>query len=148
VITPFGEVFVGSRNRWINPGKETDNYGFAKWVLERKEEFMKALGPGRYFGEWYGKGIARGYGLDERKFAFFNVSLPNIPEFCEKVPVLWQGMMEEMPLDLILEDLKAGGSKVNPEFKRPEGIMIYHEPSGMYYKKTYKGDQYGKERSG
>ena len=34
-----GEFLVGSRTRWITP--ETDNHGFAKWVLANKEELLK-----------------------------------------------------------------------------------------------------------
>lgn len=64
-------VGVGSRNRWIKPGKEHDNYGFAGWVEQNEEELLK-LGDGYHFGEWYGCGIQRNYGLKEKRFALFN----------------------------------------------------------------------------
>src|SRR5690606_13561404 len=66
-----GEFLVGSRTRWITP--EKDNFGFAAWAHENRDELMK-LGPGHHFGEWWGRGIQRGYGLNERRFSLFNTS--------------------------------------------------------------------------
>lgn len=57
LITESGELFVGSRTRWITV--QDDNFGFAKWVSENKETIMQ-LGKGRHFGEWWGSGIQRG----------------------------------------------------------------------------------------
>jgi hypothetical protein len=57
-----GQMFVGSRSRWITP--EMDNHGFARWAYENEAELRK-LGPGRHFGEWWGSGIQRGYGLQK-----------------------------------------------------------------------------------
>jgi len=71
LITEDGQVFAGSRKRFITP--ENDNFGFAAWVEEHADE-LRELGPGRHFGEWWGKGINRGYGLDHRRFSLFNVS--------------------------------------------------------------------------
>jgi hypothetical protein len=62
-----GEFLCGSRTRWITP--ENDNYGFAKWAYERKDDLIRDLGPGRHFGEWWGQGIQRGYGLKEKRFS-------------------------------------------------------------------------------
>jgi hypothetical protein len=56
-----GPMLVGSRNRWITP--DNDNYGFARWAYENEAELRK-LGPGRHFGEWWGSGIQRRYGID------------------------------------------------------------------------------------
>jgi hypothetical protein len=72
-IDQWGEIRAGSRNRWIKVGD--DNYGFAAWVEANKEELRK-LGPGRHFGEWWGNGIQRGYGLPkgDKRFSLFNVS--------------------------------------------------------------------------
>src|SRR6218665_4077308 len=63
---PLLTMRVGSRNRWIKPGKETDNYGFAGWCLSNATELFK-LGIGTHFGEWYGNGIQCGYGLKEKR---------------------------------------------------------------------------------
>src|SRR5678815_2758188 len=62
-------VLAGSRNRWITP--EDDNYGFATWVRDNATELLK-LGPGRHFGEWWGAGIQRRYGLTEKRWSLFN----------------------------------------------------------------------------
>ena len=64
---------VGSRNQWITP--EADNFGFARWCADNRDDLLK-LGPGRHFGEWWGSGIQRGYGLakGEKRFSLFNVS--------------------------------------------------------------------------
>jgi hypothetical protein len=64
-------LYAGSRSRWLTP--EADNFGFAAWVKEHAVEF-RALGPGRHFGEWWGRGINRGYGQLIRWFSLFNVS--------------------------------------------------------------------------
>lgn len=64
------EIAAGSRNRWITP--EDDNYGFARWVQEHRDQLI-TLGPGRHYGEWWGSGIQRRYGLAEKRFSLFNV---------------------------------------------------------------------------
>ena len=63
-------LLVGSRTRWITA--EADNYGFAAWAGPRRESLFTLLGPGHHFGEWYGVGINRNYGLHERRLALFN----------------------------------------------------------------------------
>lgn len=67
-----GEFLTGSRTRWITPGKQTDNYGFSQWAHSHKDELLK-LGPGLHFGEWWGSGIQRKYGLSEKRFSLFAV---------------------------------------------------------------------------
>ena len=64
-----GSMLAGSRTRWITP--QDDNHGFAAWVEAHREELL-TLGPGRHFGEWWGSGIQRGYGLKEKRFSLFN----------------------------------------------------------------------------
>jgi hypothetical protein len=64
-ITEDGQMFVGSRTRWITP--EDDNYGFAKWANANREELLR-LGPGSHFGEWWGQGIQRKYNMTEKLF--------------------------------------------------------------------------------
>ena len=53
------------------------------------------LGVGQHFGEWWGFGIQRGYGLHERRFSLFNTgrwSDPAVrPACCGVVPVLADG---------------------------------------------------------
>jgi len=50
-ITDDGEIYAGSRSRWITP--QDDNFGFAKWVESNRDELIK-LGVGSHFGEWWG----------------------------------------------------------------------------------------------
>lgn len=149
-------VFAQSRNRLIRPGvgKEAgnDNYGFSAWVQENAEELVNLLGPGRHFGEWYGKGIARNYGLDHRRFALFNtgrwVNLswdsqqihPSLP--VDVVPIL---RVLERPsqheVEAALDDLNDAGSFMVPGFMRPEGIVIFHKASNHLYKVTLEKDE-------
>jgi hypothetical protein len=68
---PAQPIAIGSRNRWITPGKQTDNYGFAEWVLAN-EGAIRRLGPGWHYGEWWGAGIARRYALAERRWSLFD----------------------------------------------------------------------------
>lgn len=131
---------VGSRNRWITP--ENDNYGFARWAYNNKEELMQ-LGPGRHFGEWWGRGIQRGYDLTEKKFSLFNASRwnkDNIPVCCDVVPVLYQGTFDTSAVDETLTILSSGGSIAAPGFMRPEGVIVYHIAAGVGFKKTIDND--------
>src|ERR1700760_1069627 len=90
-IGPDGEFLTGSRTRWITPAD--DNYGFSKWAHDNKESLM-SLGEGTHFGEWWGAGIQRNYGLKEKRFSLFNVARWNTeqrPECCHIVPILFIG---------------------------------------------------------
>jgi hypothetical protein len=142
-----GTVRAGSRNRWITP--EADNFGFAKWVKEHEDE-LRTLGPGYHFGEWWGKGIQRGYGLTEKRWSLFNASKWNEasppPACCTVVPVLWSGPFETGIVHLVLSQLEASGSKAAPGFMKPEGVVVYHVAGGIYFKKTI-GDDGAKERT-
>jgi hypothetical protein len=138
-----GEFKTGSRNRWITP--EDDNYGFAKWALENKEELLK-LGPGRHFGEWYGQKIQHGYGglVKEKRLALFNTSRWNEttkPICCDVVPVLYQGIFCTNEIQNIIEYLRSKGSRMVPGFMKPEGIIIYHVAANIYFKKTIEKDE-------
>lgn len=143
-ITEDGEMFVGSRNRWITP--EDDNYGFARWATENKEELL-LLGVGRHYGEWWGQGIQRRYGMEEKKFSLFNVhrwSPENLPECCSLVPVLYEGIYDTTIIDNVMEDLSKFGSIVSPGYMNPEGIVVYHSASRVLSKITFEHDQSGK----
>ena len=137
VITPEGKVFAGSRNKWITP--EDDNAGFAKWVKAHEDELRVGLGIGQHFGEWYGQGIQRNYGLTEKRFALFNTSrwTDDVrPACCHVVPTLYTGIFDTQKIDSVLEDLRLNGSVAVPSFSRPEGIVIYHIASRQLFKKT------------
>lgn len=138
----YGEYFVaaGSRNRWITPTQ--DNHGFAAWVWEHAGELAQ-LGPGFHHGEWHGKGIQRGYGLPDKRFALFNVRryAETRPACCGVVPVL--GVAEtdlSLAVGRALADLTLNGSRLNPGFKPAEGVVIFHTAAGQYFKATIEGD--------
>lgn len=135
----LSEVRAGSRNRWITP--ESDNQGFARWVAEHADE-LKELGPGHHFGEWWGQGIQRKYGLDTKRFSLFNVSKwgEDRPLCCEVVPVLGTGMNMYWVAEVALCRLKAEGSLAAPGFMQPEGVVVFHTASGYLYKVTIDGD--------
>jgi hypothetical protein len=138
-------VFAQSRTRLIT--SDDDNFGFAEWVRDNAAELVK-LGPGHHFGEWWGSGIQRGYGLPkgERRFSLFNVSRwaddAARPACCHVVPTLWVGEFDLVvrQMGFIMGDLILNGSTAAPGFKNPEGIVIYHEAANLCFKKTIKDD--------
>lgn len=136
-------IYAGSRNRWVTT--QDDNYGFARWVVANAEELVK-LGPGRHFGEWWGNGIQRGYGLKEKHFSLFNVRRwiddPKLPDCCYLVPVVQEGGFEAVTEAMRL--LAEYGSMASPGYGNPEGVIIYHRGSRQIYKKTFEYDQKGK----
>lgn len=162
LITETGEMLVGSRTRWITP--QDDNHGFAKWVEGNKQELLK-LGVGRHFGEWWGSGIQRGYGLQkgEKRFSLFNVGRwalhgtepkrivtadPRIekyqdvlPEICSLVPELYRGIFDTQKIDETLDLLKTNGSYASKGFMKPEGIVVFHIAGNVGFKKTIDKDE-------
>jgi len=160
-ITEDGQIFAGSRTRWITP--KEDNYGFARWVEGNKAELLK-LGTGRHFGEWWGAGIQRTYGLREKRFSLFNTQrwlscrpdrahdCPGVfqktedggaegPACCYVVPILYRGEFNTHAIGGTLHHLKVMGSVAAPGFKSPEGIVIFHVAAGIGFKKTIEGDE-------
>lgn len=143
-ITEDGEFLTGSRKRWITP--EDDNYGFAKWAQDNKKDLLQ-LGVGSHFGEWWGAGIQRKYGLSEKRFSLFNTGRWNEetkPECCHVVPILYKGEFSTDTISFMLLTLKGNGSPAAPGFMEPEGIVIYHKHSNTLFKKTIKNDDKGK----
>jgi hypothetical protein len=145
-----GEFLTGSRTRWITPGD--DNYGFSRWAHDHKEELLP-LGPGHHYGEWWGQGIQRRYGLAEKRFSLFNVGrwclsgvIPGggkheLPACCGLVPILYQGPFNLQIIDLEIDLLRTDGSVAARGFMQPEGIVVYHEASRGYFKQTIKNDE-------
>lgn len=136
-----GEFLTGSRSRWITP--ENDNHGFARWAQSNKDELM-LLGPGTHFGEWWGSGIQRRYGLDEKRFSLFNAGRWTAetppPKCCHVVPVLYTGVMSDPAIDEVLETLRTKGSVAAPGFMNPEGVIVYHTASRSLFKRTLDKD--------
>lgn len=158
-ITDDEQLLVGSRTRWITP--ENDNYGFAQWAREHRDELL-TLGPGRHFGEWWGQGIQRKYGMSEKRWSLFNVARwcmhgqePNriksadpriekwqdvLPPCCSLVPVLYRGIFTTQACDDALETLRQNGSVAGPGFMKPEGIVCFHVAGNVGFKKTLEKD--------
>jgi len=160
-IDAEGTFLTGSRNRWITP--EDDNYGFSRWAHSHKDELMK-LGPGHHFGEWWGSGVQRGYGLinGDKRFSLFNTvrwclagtepkTLPTqdprvtktqevLPSCVGLVPVLWEGNFDDLDADLIVARLALDGSKAVPGYTSPEGIVVFHTAAMTAFKKTIDRD--------
>ena len=146
VVTPEGEAFAGSRNRWVTP--ENDNYGFAKWVKDHEEELKTGLGIGQHFGEWWGPGIQRNYNIKTKRFSLFNahrwsrkLDIPGThpPGCCDVVPVLFIG--QYCDVQEYLDALRSGGSVAAPGFMKPEGIVVYMQSSGTMHKVLLEGDE-------
>lgn len=136
-----GEFLTGSRTRWITPAD--DNYGFSRWAHDHKDELM-LLGPGTHYGEWWGAGIQRKYGVSDKRFSLFNVGrwkLQPAPSCCRVVPVLYDGIMNESEVVKCIDSLVKNGSVAAPGFMDPEGVVIYHVASRMLFKKTIVGDE-------
>ncbi len=145
-----GVVMAGSRNRWLGLEKTEDAFGFARWVKDHEDE-LRTLGPGRHFGEWWGAGIQRRYGLTEKRFSLFNVARwaddrdrekypTDRPACCHVVPVLFRGVFDTGVVDRVLSKIDADGSVAAPGFMKPEGVVVYHEAARVLFKKTLDGD--------
>jgi RNA ligase len=136
-----GPMLIGSRTRWITP--EQDNAGFARWCKEHEAE-LRQLGPGRHFGEWWGSGIQRTYGLKEKRFSLFNAgrwSNAERPACVGVVPVLYFGIMDQAAIDGVCEKLRTEGSAAAPGFMKPEGIIIFHTATQTLAKRTLDKDE-------
>jgi hypothetical protein len=163
-------ILVSSRNRWLwssieNNDIKSDNFGFGNWVRENQIELLK-LGKGYHYGEFWGKGIQRGYGLLEKRFSLFNagrwclyneepklISIDpkiekyqeRLPKCCYLVPILYEGIFNTSIISSILDELRIAGSKASPNFMNPEGVVIYHKAGNCYFKKTIENDEKGKD---
>lgn len=142
-ITEDGDLRAASRTRYLT--LDQDNYGFAAWVQANRDELWK-LGPGRHYGEWWGHGIYRGYGLKagDQRFSLFNIHRwtdeHTRPACCGVVPILHRGMFSSGTIDNLLRNLRTYGSRAAPGFMNPEGIIVFHTASQTLFKKTIKGD--------
>lgn len=152
VVLDDGEVYVvyaQSRNRLIFPGQ--DNYGFAGWVSQHAHELVTFLGEGTHYGEWWGSGIQRGYGLTkgDKRFSLFNTHrFGNIYEdshgLLHCVPVLYEGVFDQEFIEDTLTQLRLEGSEAELGFMNPEGICIYHTQSKLVQKVTLDNNDAGK----
>ena len=147
-------VFAQSRNRFITPG--ADNYGFARWVQANAEALVTTLGPGRHFGEWWGSGIQRGYGLTkgDKRFSLFNTgrwsteALPVGLPALGLVPTLYSGPFDQLAIDLAVANLDVDGSVAAEGYDNPEGIVVWHEAARQSFKVLLEGDAVHKGAAG
>lgn len=143
-----------SRKRLITP--DSDNFGFAAWAFENAEILVDHLGTGRHFGEWWGSGIQRGYGLSkgEKRFSLFNVhkwkgvnylpgTFSDLPELCV-VPTLSTYNFDTNKIRETMAKLQIEGSMASPGFMNPEGIVVFHTVASALFKVTFEGDELGK----
>jgi hypothetical protein len=148
-----GDWAAQSRKRIITPGKSTDNYGFAGWVEDNAEFLFSDLGPGIHFGEWWGKGILRNYGRDDRVFSLFNTTRwslssptseqhPNgfLTPNLDVVPVLYSGPFATVHVNMTLLMLQMNGSVAQPGWNKPEGIVVFHTAANAMFKVTIEND--------
>jgi hypothetical protein len=162
-IAEDGTVRAGSRNRWLTV--EADNFGFARWVADHEDGLRTGLGIGRHFGEWWGSGIQRRYGLDHKRFSLFNTGRwvsqyggesraplgekqGYAPACCDVVPVLYTGLFDTAQIATTLAFLGATGSVAAPGFMAPEGVVVWHEAARQLFKKTLKKDEAPKSQHG
>ncbi len=153
-------IAAQSRSRLITP--QDDNFGFAKWVLDNAFGLARTLGEGTHFGEWWGSGIQRGYGLEkgDRRFSLFNTHryaklLPTEHETDTREPVPGLGIVPV--LDTYTFDtqrvrdalwaLEEHGSQAAPGFMRPEGVIVFHSAAGQVFKSLIENDDIPKGAS-
>jgi len=142
----FG-VYAQSRSRLISPGKSTDNYGFAGWVQRYAPDLVRLLGEGLHYGEWWGSGIQRKYGMCEKWFSLFNTA-----RYAElstdlnltTVPVLYEGPNDTAAIADALNLLREGGSVAAPGFMNPDGVCVYQAASRQISKVTLDHNDAGK----
>lgn len=140
-------VFAQSRTRFITP--DDDNYGFAGWVRKNAGALVRTLGIGTHFGEWWGAGIQRGYGLrgPDKRFSLFNTARWGTAPFDEfgipglgVVPVLYEGPFEQAAINEAADRLREHGSIAAPGYTNPEGIVVWHTAARSLFKVTLERD--------
>jgi hypothetical protein len=142
-------VWAQSRSRFLQPTKQGDNFGFARWVYDNAVELVNILGHGDHYGEWWGSGIQRGYGLKEKRFSLFNAPRWNevlhptearsvVPNLYI-VPTLFAGSFYDMDLTALRDDLTKHGSKAMLGWKA-EGMVVYLRELNASYKVLLEGD--------
>jgi len=155
---------AGSRSRWVAHVGNDDNNGFGRWVYQHAHE-LAGLGAGAHFGEWWGSGIQRKYGLTEKRWSLFNVgrwvrdpgeplrdTFPEgdkrayAPACCHVVPILATGTGLSVVIEEALDRLRLDGSAASPGFMKPEGIIAFHSAARVLFKVTLERDSEPKNR--
>lgn len=142
LVSDDGDVRAGSRNRFLTV--EADNFGFASWVAANADA-LRLMGPGRHFGEWWGAGIQRRYGLADKRFSLFHANrVLEVPPCVSVVPVLYDGVFSTEAVRDVMASLEATGSVAAPGFMKPEGVVVWHDVAKVLFKVTFEHDQTGK----
>lgn len=139
-------IFPQFRNRFVN--LEYDNHGFARWVSQRVDDLAETLGEGVHYGEFWGSGIKRGYGLTkgEKRFSLFNTSRWNeentssVPDLYV-VPVLYEGDFDTYVVNECVDNLRNYGSVAAPGFMKAEGVIAFHTAANSMFKVTCEKDE-------
>ncbi|WP_326554639.1 RNA ligase family protein [Micromonospora sp. NBC_01813] len=130
-------VGAQSRNRVLTV--DNDHYGFAEWVSAEAEALVELLGPGRHYGEWWGAGINRNYGLSERRWTPLHpkrqVSAPEIG--IQPLPMLYEGAFTVFMVQEAIEHLRCNGSMAAPGFMEPEGVLIFGGPGWTVFRARF-----------
>lgn len=148
-------LISGSRSRIIS--LSSDNFGFARWVEGNKDVIAQHLPVGDYYGEWWGFGIQRGYGMKRKVFSIFNfpgqddgqgsntkindalwdINLRAVPTLGDKVEgndldtELWKLKAVMSPQTTHVDTI---GSFAAPGYDKPEGIVMQELNSRFRYK--------------
>jgi hypothetical protein len=153
---PIDPVLAGSRERWLTnedgtpPLPKGDNYGFGSWVYERREQ-LRRLGPGYHYGEFYGAGIQRRYGLPDKRWAsfeFWRTDLAGLAAISVcVVPVLYVGEPVAGEIERQVERLCREGSVLHPGWMKPEGVvMTFKNMKAAKFKKLCENDKIHKKQ--
>ena len=129
---------AGSRNRLLS--LDSDNFGFARFVQENAQQIVDDIGEGVHYGEWWGSGIQRGYGMKGRVFSLFNTArfgdiISAVSDgVIRTVPILFHGIFETAAIHKVGIDLMYEGSRAAPGWMKPEGVMVFHHRLNGYMK--------------
>ena len=124
-------------------------------MSERAAGLIEILGEGRHYGEFWGAGIQRKYGLTngDKRFSLFNTAkwLPvlkeretkgwGIPAGLGVVPVMYEGPFVTREVEDQIFRLRTFGSLAVPNYMDPEGVVVYHHAANAYFKVTVKDDE-------
>lgn len=148
-ILEDGTIYTQSRTQFITP--DNDNHGYARWVQDNTESLISDLGEGLHYGEWWGSGINRGYGLPkgEKRFSLFNTKRWTVNDEpiafttpgLTVVPIIGHGIFGTDHVNECLLLLKLTGSLAAEGYMRPEGVVAYHTAANAMFKSTIEGDK-------
>lgn len=92
--------------------------------------------------------IQRTYGLTngEKRFSLFNTHRfgwvnEHSDGLLRTVPVLYQGPFSEEAIHMALTQLRVGGSRAEPGYMNPEGVVTFHSASNSVFKVLLENDE-------